>query len=41
VFEATNDSTGAIFNLIGHNGEITKRESWIWEKGRCKENDMR
>ena len=39
VLEAINDSTGEIFNLIGHNGEITGRQSWIWEKGRCKEDD--
>ena len=37
--EATNDSTNEVFNLIGHNGEITGRQSWIWEKGRCKEDD--
>ena len=39
VLEAINDRTGEIFNLIGHNGEITGRQSWIWEKGRCKEDD--
>ena len=37
--EATNDSTNEVFNLIGHNGEITGRQSWIWEKGKCKEAD--
>ena len=39
--EATNDSTNEVFNLIGHNGEITRRQSWIWEKGKCKEADWR
>jgi len=37
--EATNDNTNEVFNLIGHNGEITGRLSWIWEKGKCKEAD--
>lgn len=37
--EATNDNTNEVFNLIGHNGEITRRQSWIWEKGKCKEAD--
>ncbi len=39
--EATNDSTNEVFNLIGHKGEITRRQSWIWEKGKCKEADWR
>ena len=39
--EATNDSTNEVFNLIGHNGEITGRKSWIWEKGKCKEADWK
>ena len=36
---ATNDRTNEVFNLIGHDGEITGRQSWIWEKGKCKEAD--
>lgn len=47
VLEATNDDTNEIFNLIGHGvdivnmigGDINKREEWVWQEGRCKEDD--
>ena len=50
VLEATNDDTNEIFNLIGNGVDIvnsiasrginfTERESWVWQEGRCKEDD--
>ena len=50
VLEATNDNTNEIFNLIGNGVDIvnsianrsidfTARESWVWQEGRCKEDD--